>query len=428
VSVGGERQVVLVSNGPGELCTWVRPTLDTLRRLDPDVRVAIALIPCQFAGGAESAMARTFGADAVTTPQEYVRAAATGRAPAALRGAGGGVVVSMGGNGALAVSLARRLGVPAVRYSFVPYFARGLRRLFVHDEAVRRKARLLGVSGDKVEVIGNLVADAVHAADPIAGAGDPHILLLAGSRDAFAVHLIPFMIAVADALAPRYPEARFVWPVSRLLSEETIAAGIAGREAATLGGVAGTRDGELVRTPGGVTIEMVPEEARHAHMRAATTAVTIPGTNTLELGIAGVPSVVMLPLNRPEVIPLEGPGHWLSLLPFVGTALKRHAVRLFVERLRYPVSLPNQFSGETLMTEIKGIVDPEGVARSVAALVDDARERERRSERLRATMPAAGAAERLVRRVYAEAGWPAPAKAVTAPADAHQPDADAGAR
>jgi lipid A disaccharide synthetase len=177
-----------------------------------------------------------------------------------------------------------------------------------------------------------------------------------------------------------------------------------------------------------VTIEMVPEEARHAHMRAATTAVTIPGTNTLELGIAGVPSVVMLPLNRPEIIPLEGPGHWLSLLPFVGTALKRHAVRLFVERLRYPVSLPNQFSGETLMTEIKGIVDPEGVARSVAALVDDARERERRSERLRATMPAAGAAERLVRRVYAEAGWPAPAKAVTAPADAHQPDADAGAR
>jgi hypothetical protein len=422
-AAGSARQVVLVSNGPGELCTWVRPTLDAIRRIDPDTRVAISLIPCQFAGGAESAIARTFGADAVTTPQEYLRAAATGRAPEALRVGGEGIVVSMGGNGAFAVSLARRLGVGAVRYSFVPYFARGLRRLFVHDDAVRRKARLLGVAGDRVEVVGNLVADAVRSADPIADPGDPHVLLLAGSRDAFAVHLIPFMIALTDELAARYPGARFVWPVSGLLSEEAIAAGIAGRDRATLGGAPGVREGDLVRTPGGATIEMVGEEERHAHMRAATTAVTIPGTNTLELGIAGVPSVVVLPLNRPEIIPLEGPGHWLSLVPLVGTALKRHAVRLFVERLRYPVSLPNQFSGEALMTEIKGVIDVRGVARATAAILDDPEDRRRRSERLAATMPGPGAAERLVRRIYEEAGWPPPPQGVTAPADVRPAEA-----
>ncbi|MBA2668716.1 MAG: sugar synthetase [Trueperaceae bacterium] len=415
------RQVVLVSNGPGELLTWVRPTLDTLRRLDPDVRVAIALIPCQFAGGSESTLAATFGADAVTTPQEYVRAAATGRAPAALQGADRGVVVSMGGNGALAVSLARRLRVPAVRYSFVPYFARGLERLFVHDDATRRKARLFGASADRVEVVGNLVADAVHAAPPIANAGSPHVLLLAGSRDAFAVHLIPFMIALADQLAPRYPGARFVWPVSRLLREATIDAGIAGVEAGTLGGVAGRRDGDRVHAPHGAVVEMVPEGERHAHMRAATIAVTIPGTNTLELGIAGVPSVVMLPLNRPEVIPLEGPGHWLSLLPVVGTALKRNAVRLFVERLRYPISLPNQFSREALMVELKGVVDPSGVAAAAAALIDDTNDLARRRARLLATMPGPGAAERLVRRIYHDAGWEAPPLGVAAPADARAP-------
>ena len=74
-------------------------------------------------------------------------------------------------------------------------------------------------------------------------------------------------------------------------------------------------------------------------MRAADLAVTIPGTNTLELGIAGVPSLVLLPLNKPEVIPLEGPGHWLSLVPGVGTTLKRQAVRLAAPR--FPVALPN---------------------------------------------------------------------------------------
>lgn len=404
-------QVVLVSNGPGELTNWVRPTLRAWRRLDPTARLSIALIPCQFASGGEAAVAATFGADAVTTPNAYLRALARGRAPDGLVDAQHGgppVVLSMGGNGALAVRLGRTLRAPVLRYSFVPYRVRGVQRLFVHDERTARAARRLGTPAGRVEVVGNLVADALESAAPARPEGDPHVLLFAGSRDGFAVHLIPFMLALADALAARYPGAGFVWPVSALLSADAIAAGIAGRHAATLGGVAGRRDGDVVHTPGGARVRMADETERPNQVRAATAAVTIPGTNTLELGIAGVPSVVMLPLNRPEIIPLEGPGHWLSLLPIVGRPLKRAAVRLFVERLRYPVSLPNQLTGESLMVEVKGQVSVPGVAAAVAQLLDDREERARRSARLVASMPARGAAERLVRRVCDTLGWALP--------------------
>ncbi len=420
-------RVVLVSNGPGELSTWVRPTLRAWRRLDPSAHVSIALIPCQFASGGEVDLARTFGADAVTTPAEYLRTAALGRAPSALKDGADepGVVLSMGGNGALAAALGRRLGYPVMRYSFVPYLARGIERLFVHDEGTLRKARRLGVPARRVEAIGNLVADALEHSEPAPDPGSPHVLLFAGSRDAFAVHLIPFMIALADALHARYPSARTVWPVSSLLSDEAIAAGIAGRHADTLGGVAGRREGDELVAPGGARVRMVSEAERPAQLQVATVAVTIPGTNTLELGIAGVPSVVMLPLNRPEIIPLEGPGHWLSLLPLIGTPLKRFAVRLFVERLDYPVSLPNQFSGEPLMVEVTGVVDVAGVAAAVARLVDDADDRSRRAARLRETMPRPGAAERLVRRVYELREWPLAAAAGAA--DAASAAAAAGA-
>jgi hypothetical protein len=394
-------KAVLVSNGPGELYTWVKPVLTELRRQHPDVKVNISLIPCQFASGNEARIAQTFGADSVATPADYLRFMTLGQAPAAL-GDARGFVLSLGGNTGMALRLGRKLSYPVYRYSFEPYWHPGLRRLFVHDERAERHARMLGAPRGRLERIGNLVADAVELAQPVRNPGTPHVLLIPGSRDGFAIHLIPFMIALADELGSRYPQARFVWPVSRLLSEQTVAAGIQGLERATLGGVAGQREGDTVITPRGYTLELVPEHERYAHMRAADLAVTIPGTNTLELGVAGVPSIVVLPLNKPEAIPLEGPGHWLSLLPFVGVPLKRQAVRLFVERLSVPVSLPNRFSGEPLMVEVKGRITLEQVAAEAVRLLDNEAERARIRERLQATMPPAGAATKLIESIMTD--------------------------
>ena len=251
------------------------------------------------------------------------------------------------------------------------------------------------------ELIGNLVADAVQQTEPISNPGNPHILLLAGSRDAFSVVLIPFMIGLADYLGQTLPNARFVWPVVRLLKEQTIQDGIAGKQKDVLGGLAGLRQQNMIITPGGVQIEMVNELERHAHMRAATVAVTIPGTNTLELGIAGVPSLVMLPMNKPEVIPLEGIGHWLGMIPWVGTFIKRRAVKLFVEGLKVPVSLPNRFSGEDLMIEVKGKVSVESIGNEVLGLLQSP-DFSRRKSRLLETMPQPGAAKRLVASVLSD--------------------------
>ncbi|HET8985047.1 MAG TPA: hypothetical protein VFN03_04725 [Trueperaceae bacterium] len=399
-------QVVLVSNGPGELYTWVKPVLEELRRSAPDTRVSISLVPCQFAGGNEAAIAETFEPDALTTPSQYLRAAASGAAPRDLKeaSAGRGAVIGLGGNAALTVALGKRLGFPSFRYSFEPHWQQGLDLLMVPDQQVLTRAVRRGAPKSDVRVVGNLVADAVQAAERVPDAGDPHVLLFAGSRDSFAVHLIPFMIALVDRLGVDLPGARFVWPVSRLLRPETVSDGVAGRWAATLGGAAGTLEGGVVITPGGHRLELSDEDQRYAHMRSADLAITIPGTNTLELGVAGVPAIVLLPMNRPELIPLEGAGHWLGLVPLVGRYLKRYAVKLFVEGLSVPVSLPNKMAGEDLMVEITGRIDPVGVAERAAALLADESDLRRRRERLLATMPGPGAAARLVSIVTEHAG------------------------
>lgn len=393
------REAVLVSNGPGELYGWVRPVLAALRARDPDLKLTVSLIPCQFASGAEASIARTFDADTVTDPGDYLRFISTGKRPEGM-GAQSGFVLSLGGNMNMAITLGKKLGYPTYRYSFEPYWHKQLRMLFLHDSATQRKARLLGAPSERLKVIGNLVADAVEQAVPIANPGTPHIVLIPGSRNEFAIHLIPLMIAVADKLGQRYPEARFVWPVSRLLKDETVRAGIQGEQLATFGGCAGVRDGQTVRTPNGTRIELIEENERYQHMRSADIAITIPGTNTLEFGIAAVPSVVVLPLNRPEAIPLEGIGHWLGLIPLVGKPLKRFAVKQFVTRLSQPVSLPNRFSGEPLMQEILGVVSADEVANVAAALLDDDAKRQHIRARLQATMPQQGAARKLIDAIY----------------------------
>ncbi len=383
--------IILVSNGPGELYTWVRPVLSELRRRAPERRVTVSLVPCQFASGHETRIAETFGADSVTSPNDFLGLLAGNRSAF---GSSAGAVLGLGGSAGLALQLAERLHAPTYRYSFVPYWHKKLATLFVDAPRTAQRARLLGAPASRLVVVGNLVADAVDLAEPVPHSGTPHILMLCGSRDGFAVHMVPFMLALADALHTHYPNARFVWPVSRLLSPEAIEQGISGAQRDTLGGIPGTREGEAVVTPSGARLELVPESTRYAHMRAADLAVTIPGTNTLELGVAGVPSVVLLPLNKPEVIPLEGPGHWLSLVPLVGTALKRRAVLLAAPHL--PVSLPNNLSGEPLMLELKGVLTRDGVLREVLALLGDVRGLERRRARLLETMPRPGAAAKLV--------------------------------
>jgi hypothetical protein len=398
-------EVVLVTNGPGELYTWTQPVLRALREAGSHFKIIISLIPDQFTSGNETAIAQSFGADAVTTPKEFLAYVTTGRKPDVFgddRFNNKGVVIGLGGSIQMALQLAKRLKYPVYRYSFNPDWNHNLEKLFVHDERTFRRARLLGAPKEKLELVGNLVADAVQQSAFLEEPGEPHILLLAGTRDAFSIVLIPFMIALADTLGKELPHAKFAWPVSGLLKPETIEAGIAGLEKDVLGGLAGRREGSTLYTPNGSSISMIAEAERYAHIRSADLAVTIPGTNTLELGIAGVPSVVMLPLNKPEVIPLEGIGQWLGLIPGVGIFIKRRAVKLFVEGLKLPVSLPNRFSGEDLMLEIRGKISVEQIAEATLSLLKNPDDLARRRERLLATMPQPGAAEKLVASVLAD--------------------------
>jgi len=97
-------------------------------------------------------------------------------------------------------------------------------------------------------------------------------------------------------------------------------------------------------------------------------ALTVPGTNNMQLALFGVPMVVILPLNRAELIPLDGIAGLISpKIPPVGLVKRKILLRLS-RKIRF-VALPNIRAGKEIVPEIRGIIKPEEVAEKAVELL-----------------------------------------------------------
>ncbi len=389
-------ELVLCVNGPGELYTWALPLTRALRHLQPDLRVVLSLLPCPFASGKEEQVARDSRLfDGVTTVAQYLKFAVGGAQPHVYSGAKAGLVLQLGGDAMHAIRIAKRLKYPVWRYSFEPYWNNNLEQLFVHDQRTYKRS---SAPKDKLEVIGNLTADALEFETGFEKEPGLDVLLLAGSRSFEALHMLPLLAATVEKINAVLPEVRFHWIRSNMLDQTTLKRAYEAKEMLEYGGVPTQPEGQFLLTPKGIKIRIADESLRYQLMKTADLALTIPGTNTLELGIALVPSIVVLPLQKLELIPIEGPLQFLGMIPVLGKFIKRAAVNAFLDRTQY-ISLPNRFANEAIQLELRGLVSINDISSRAVALLEHPETLANIRARLNATMPKAGTAEKLAYRV-----------------------------
>jgi transposase len=400
-------EIVLLSNGPGELYTWAGPMLRELRAQAPDVRVSLGLLPCPFASGHEERVARGLGFDAISSVTESLAFIAGGPKPGAFAKKANGLVIGLGGDVSFPGRIGSRLGYPAWRYSFEPYWKDGLEKLFVHDARTLEKARKSGPQDKpekRVENIGNLTADALAFQTPAPKLPGLDVLIMPGSRKFEVEHMLGVFAASAEKIAQNVSSPiRFHWPRSRLLTEPMLEVARSGKKVLDLGGVSTRLEAGFLITPNGTRIHVADEADRYALMKMCDLALTIPGTNTLELGIANCPSIVALPLQKSELIPIENPLRYLEYIPIFGPRIKRRLVEIFLSRFKY-VSLPNMIADEAIQLELRGDVTPDLIASHAQKLLEHPSELARMRSRLNATMPQPGTAARLVTRALERVG------------------------
>src|SRR5690606_15108065 len=116
---GTVMELIVTSNSPGEVATWLAPTLRAGKERAADAWTTGFLVPCAFASGGEVGVGRAgAGADRVVGPGDHWRLAlgwqrcgwARWRRPSR------GALRYLGGDLVHAAVLARRLRVRAVAY------------------------------------------------------------------------------------------------------------------------------------------------------------------------------------------------------------------------------------------------------------------------------------------------------------------------
>jgi hypothetical protein len=374
-------------NSPGEVSGWLMPLAVEVKRADAAARLTAVVTPCAFAGGLERAvLARSAVIDEVTTLGAHLRALARRRLlePEAERPARA-IVLHLGGDRVYAILIARLLRAQAWVYGTSHARWRRFARLLVPDERSRERLIRRGVPGDRIAVVGQLVVDSVPPGiTPIpfaheSGTGPGHdrvVALLAGSRPYELDFMLPFYAGVLDDLAARDPRVRCVMPWSGFVPRADIERALAGSGARW---VESSGAAALV-TESGASAPII-EEQRYAAMKASALAVTLPGTNTLQLAALGIPMILVAPLNRAETIVVPGPVNWLSPRWRPTKALKRALLFRLNDRLKY-VALPNIIADDAIVPEMRAELSPQDVGRAIVGLLDDPEARSRMAERL----------------------------------------------
>ena len=114
--------ILILSNGPGEVTTWVRPVVKALRQKlgnDRDeVRISVVLSPCPNASGKEASIALSYPeVDRVQSASNFFPFLLSGKTAENWDWRNQGVVVFLGGDQFLPVVIGKRLGYKTVVYA-----------------------------------------------------------------------------------------------------------------------------------------------------------------------------------------------------------------------------------------------------------------------------------------------------------------------
>ncbi|TBR60551.1 lipid-A-disaccharide synthase [Westiellopsis prolifica IICB1] len=435
--------ILILSNGPGEVTTWVRPVVKSLRQKFTDerfskgdatltpIRISVVLSPCPNASGKEAEIARSYPeVDRVQSAEHFWKFLLWGKTDENWDWRSQGVVVFLGGDQIFPVVIAKRLGYRSVVYAewearwhnLIDRF--GVMKPEVAAKVSAKYAHKFTVVGDLMAEVGSEVrgqggqggqgrisplfsSSALSSSLPLSSSIEV-IGILPGSKPAKLAQGVPLTLAIAEHVQAQRPQTKFFIPVAPTLNLQTLVS-FANPEknpyTETFGGVSAqliNSESPILKTSKGLTVELITHHPAYDILSQCQICLTTVGANTAELGSLAVPMIVLLPTQQLDAMrSWDGLPGILANLPGVGTSFAKLINWIFLQR-KGLLAWPNIWAKSEVVPELVGKLQPQEVAKMVLDFLNHPEKLDKIRGKLQSIRGESGAADKLAELVYEE--------------------------
>ena len=379
--------VVIVSNGPGELSTWVKPVLDYLVKHNdkcinsnlPKNKLVLTLVPCPHATGQEFSVANDWQIfDLIIPAKRFLKLlfkpSLFGNWPKK------GVVVFLGGDQFWNILLAKRLGYQSITYAeWIARWPRWNLHIAAMNEEVRNK--LPKKFKKKCQVIGDLMADIKNNSSNVTEINHKDwIAILPGSKKAKLSIGIPFFLEVADhinecdkninlmiPLAPTTELKDFIYfqsdknPISKYYSSNI----------KSIKKIEHSIFDYVLETCKNTKIFILNQSSNHNILSQCKLALTTVGANTSELAAINLPMIVVLPIQHLNVMHAwDGIFGIMGKIPLLNRIQTFIIKRWFLKSKKF-FAWPNIKANKQIIPERVGSITPKDISDETIYLLNE---------------------------------------------------------
>jgi len=409
--------IVILSNGPGEVATWVRPVVRALRQELGEnrgqIRISVILSPCPHSTGKEAAIALSYPeVDRVQDAAHFSQFLLWGKTADNWDWHSQGVVIFLGGDQFFTLLVGKRLGYRTVVYA--EWDARWYRWLdhfaVMNSEVITKIPQKYH---HKFTVVGDLMVDVALGEKEIAERGEDMIVgLLPGSKSAKLMQGVPLCLAIADQLRKLQPNIQFILPVAPTLELDTLVS-FANSAQNSLINQLGWASGELIApttdiekpyllTSDGTKIDLITKFPAYNDLLKCQLCVTTVGANTAELGSLAIPMLVLLPTQQLDAMrSWDGLPGILANLPLFGSGFAK-LINWLVLRKKRLFAWPNIWAKSEIVPELIGKLEPQIIAEKIDHYLEHPQELAQIRDRLMTVRGNPGASKKIAQIVKQE--------------------------
>ena len=378
--------VVIVSNGPGELSTWVKPVLDYLVEQNhkcinsnlPKYKLVLTLVPCPHATGQEFSVANDWQIfDLIIPAKRFLKLlfkpSLFGNWPKK------GVVVFLGGDQFWNILLAKRLGYQSITYAeWIARWPRWNLHIAAMNEEVRNK--LPKKFKKKCQVIGDLMADINNNLSPINEISNGKwIAILPGSKKAKLSIGIPFFLEVADNISENGDDVNLMIPIAPTTeikdflyfqSDKNPITKYYSSKIKSIKKIENSIFDFVLETCKNTKIFILNQNSNHNILSQCKLALTTVGANTAELAAINLPMIVVLPTQH-----LNAMNAWDGIFGIMGKINLLNRIQTFLIKRYYLknkkfLAWPNIKANKQIIPERVGIISPKEISDEVIYLLN----------------------------------------------------------